>query len=110
MTDASQRHLVFEVERVQSVRRRVATHAAFCDECRGDADFVDLSELSRTFEVSVAEAVLQLRARRVHMQHLASGNIQVCIESLLIRSDPDEQILTRSLPPVADLHLTFSSE
>ncbi len=110
MTKTPRRYLVFEVERIQTVRRRVAAHPSFCDECRRDADFVDLSELARTFEVSVAEAVLQLRVRRVHMQHMANGNIVVCAESLLIKTDPDNQILVKSLPPSDPLHLTFSSE
>ena len=110
MTDASQRHLVFEVERVQTVRRRVATRSAFCSDCHDKSDFVELSDLARTFEVSVAEAVLQLRERGVHMQHPPSGNIVVCIASLLIKSDPGHQMLTRSLPPASPLHLTSSSE
>ncbi|MEQ1762496.1 MAG: hypothetical protein ABL984_05035 [Pyrinomonadaceae bacterium] len=111
MTDAPQRHLVFEVERVQTVRRRVATRPAFCKDCHDNTEFAELSDLARTFDVSVAEAVLQLRERGVHMQHPPSGSIVVCIGSLLSRSDPDNQMLTRSLPPAAtDLHLTFSSE
>jgi len=110
VTASSQRELVFEVERVQTVRRRVPTHVAFCEECQLESDFVELAELARTFEVSAAEAVLQLRERRVHMQHLPTGNIVVCTGSLLTKSDPEHQILTRSLPPGSELHLTFSSE
>ena len=110
MTDTSHRHLVFEVERVQTVRRSIATRANVCGDCHHRTDFVDVSDLAQMFEVSIAEAVLQLRERRVHLQHLQSGSIVVCVESLLSRTDPDRQILTRSLPPAADLNLTFSSE
>lgn len=110
MIDASQRHLIFEVERVQTVRRRVLTHSAYCEECSCKSDFVELAELARTFEVSVAEAVLQLRDRRVHMQHLPSGNIVICTGSLLTRAHPEQQILMKSLPPGADLHLTDFSD
>ena len=110
MIEAVKRQLVFEFERIQTIRRTIATHPEYCRDCHGQTDFVELSELSRTFEVSVAEAVLQLRERSVHMQHNPSGNIVVCTGSLLSRSDPDQQMLTRSLPPASDLHLTFSSE
>src|SRR5688500_14101879 len=110
MTEALQRHLVFEVERVQTVRRRVPTHPAFCDGCGGDADFVELSDLARTFEVSVAEAVLQLLGRGVHMHRPPSAVIMVCTAALLVRSGSDHQILTKSLPPATDPHLTLSPE
>ncbi len=106
MTGVSQRHLIFEVERIQTVRRRVATRAAFCDRCHVAANFVEVSDLARTFEMSVAEAVLQLRKRGVHMQHLLAGNIVVCTESLLMRSDPEHQLLIKSLPSGSALHLT----
>jgi len=110
MTGVSQRQLVFEVERIQTVRRRVATHAAICRECDCLTDLVHLSDLAQTFEISVAEAVLQLRARRVHMQHLPTGNIAVCTESLLMRSVPEDQTLMKSLPPTSPFHVTNSSE
>ena len=102
MSKISRRHLVFEVERVQTFRRRVATYTAFCSECSSDSDFVDLSELAQTFEVSVAEAVLQLRARGVYMLHSTEGSISVCTGSLLMRSDSECQLLMKSLPPGSD--------
>jgi hypothetical protein len=110
MTATFQRQLVFEVERVQTVRRCVPTIAAYCEECLCEFDFVELSEFARTFEVSVAEAVLQMRERGVHMQHLKNGNIVICTGSLLTRSDPEQQILIKSLPPGSGLHLTDSSD
>lgn len=111
MTGTSKRQLIFEVKRVQTVRRKIETSSGYCRECCVQADFVDLSELATTFEVSVAEAVLQLRERGVHMQHhLESGNIIVCISSLLSRCDGVDQLLTKSLPPAADFHQTFPSE
>lgn len=100
MTASSPRQLIFEVERVQTVKRRIATLQAYCARCQAKADFVDLGELSRTFEVSPAEAVLQLRERRVHMDRTEVGDIIICVESLLQRSDPDQSILTKSLPPM----------
>ena len=110
MTDASKRQLVFEVKRVQTVRRKIETSSGYCRDCAHQSDFVDLSELANTFEASAAEAVLQLRNRGVHMQHLKTGNIVVCTSSLLARCDRVDQILTKSLPPAADQHQTFSSE
>jgi hypothetical protein len=99
MTGVSPRQLVIEVERVQTVRRRIATILGYCRECRAPADLVDISDLARLFDVSVADAVLQLRRRRIHMQHLNSGTIAICVDSLLTRSDPDHAMLSKSIPP-----------
>jgi len=99
MTGASRKQLVLEIERVQRVRRCIPTFRSHCSGCRAVADLVDLTELARLFDVSIAEATLQLRARCVHLQHLTNGNIVVCAESLLMMSSPDNQILTKSLPP-----------
>lgn len=111
MRDGPQRQLIFEVERVQTVRRRVSAQAAFCSECSAEADFVELSDLARTFEVSIAEAVLQLRERCVHMHHSSSDSILVCTASLLQRSCADNPMLTKSLPPSStDPHHTSTSE
>lgn len=101
MTGASQRQLVIEIERVQTVRRRVTTLRGYCRECRAPADLVELADLARLFDVSVADAVLQLRRRRIHLQHLSAGPILVCSESLLTRSDPGHAMLNKSLPPAA---------
>lgn len=112
MTGVSQRQLVIELERVQTVRRRVPTIRGYCTECRAASDLVDLSDLARLFEVSLADAVLQMRRRRIHMQHQVAGSIVVCAESLLVRSDPDLAMLSKSLPPSSEaaFHLTDSSE
>lgn len=110
MTGSTQRHLVIEVERVQTVRRRVPTVRGHCRDCRAAADLVELSDLAHLFEVSVADAVLQLRGRGIHMQHPSDGNIVVCTSSLLDRSGDDDPMLTKSLPPAADPNLSFSSE
>jgi len=112
MTGVSQRQLVIEVERVQTVRRRVPTTAGYCRDCRREVDLVDIGDLARVFEVSVADAVLQLRRRRIHMLHVSGGAIFVCADSLLTRSDPGHAMLIKGLPrsSAADLHLTFSSQ
>lgn len=111
MTGVTPRQLVFEVERVQTVRRRIATIPGYCHECRAPADLVDLADLARLFDVSVADAVLQVRRRRIHMQHLSNGSIVVCADSLLLRSDPDHAMLSKSLPPApATVHLSLSSD
>ena len=110
MTDGLTRQLIFEVKRIQTVRRKIETSSRYCLDCAHESDFVDLSELANTFETSAAEAVLQLRNRGVHMQHLETGNIVVCTSSLLARCDRVDQILIKSLPPAGDLHHTFSSE
>lgn len=99
MTGVSPRQLVIEIERVQTVRRRVPTTHGYCRDCGSSVDLIDIADLACVFEVSVADAVLQLRRRRIHMLHLAGGNISVCVDSLLTRSDPDSPMLNRSLPP-----------
>lgn len=112
MTGTSQRHLVIELERVQTVRRRVATTRGHCADCHGPADLVELSDLANLFDVSVADALLQLRRRRIHMRHLGTGSIVVCADSLLTRTDADHAMLGKSLSPssAATLHLISSSE
>lgn len=112
MTGLSQKQLVIELERVQTVRRRIPTRLGHCLDCREPADLVELADLARLFEVSVAEAVLQLQRRRIHMQHLDTGSIAVCAGSLLNRTEAGQAILNKSLPPssAAALHLTNSSE
>ena len=111
MTGAPTRQLVIEIERVQTVRRRVPTTHGYCCDCRHAADLIDIADLARVFEVSVADAVLQLRRRRIHMLHLAGGNIFACADSLLTRSDPESPMLSQSLAPssVPETHLTFFS-
>ena len=74
----------------------------FCNHCRYDRDLVELSDLAKTFNISVAEAVLQLRARGVYMLHSTEGGISVCTGSLLMRSDSECQLLMKSLPPGSD--------
>jgi hypothetical protein len=112
MTGASQRQLVIEVERVQTVRRRIATVRGHCVACAAPADLIELADLARLFDVSIADAVLQLRRRRIHMRHMPTGSIVVCAESLLTRSDPDHAMLSKSLPPssAAAFHLTTSAK
>lgn len=96
---------------MQTVKRRVPTVAVHCPSCGRARSFVDVADLASLFEVSIAEAVLQFRRRRIHMRHLSSGVIAVCTESLLMRTEPDSPMLTRTLPPPsAAQHITFSQE
>jgi hypothetical protein len=111
MMRGSPRQLVIEIERIRKVRRRIATILGYCRECRAPADLVDLEDLGRLFEVSVPDAVLQLRRRRIHLQHLGSGTLAVCVDSLLIRSDPEQAMLNKSLPSSSDSpRFTVSSD
>ena len=102
MSRVSSRQLVIEYQQVKTVRRRIATILGHCPECRASGDLVLLDELARLFEVSVADAVLQLRRRRIHLMHLTGGALAVCIDSLLTHSDPDQAVLSKSLPPSSD--------
>jgi hypothetical protein len=110
MTQSAQRQLVLEIERVQTVRRRIATVRGHCIQCCAPVDLVELAELAGLFDVSVADAVRQLRRRRIHVRRLPEGSIVVCVESLLTRSDPGHAMLTKSLPPSSDFRLMSSSE
>ena len=111
MTGSSQRQLVIEVERVQTVRRKVPIAAGYCRDCRCPVDLIDVADLARVFEVSVADAVLQLKRRRIHLLDLSASTILVCADSLLMRSDQDFPMLNRSLPPSSGhSHLTISSD
>ena len=109
MIPTPKRQLVFEIERVQTVHRRISAYVGYCVECRCDANFVALPDLAATFDIPVAEAELQLRKRAVHMHHLADGSADVCAESLLTRTRSDHQILAKSLTPGSALPLTNSS-
>ena len=105
------RDLVLEIERVQTIRRRVPTRRGDCQDCRCQVDLVNIADLARVFDVSVADAVLQLRERSVHMQHIEGDAILVCSESLLDRPSTQATLLSKSLPPAStSLHSTGSSE
>ena len=111
MTRVSPRQLVIEVERTQTVRRRIATFPGYCPECRTIADLVDIKKLSQLFEISQSDAVFQLRARRIHLQPLSDGKIAACVDSLLTRPPLGRAMLSNSIsPPPPCTSLTISSD
>jgi hypothetical protein len=111
MTGDSPRQLVVEVERVYTVRRRIATFLGYCKECRTTADLVDIRKLSQLFEISPSDAVLQLRGRLMHLQSLGDGVIAVCVDSLLSRSPSRRAMLSKSIsPPPPCTSLPISSD
>ena len=93
MTEGSRsRQLVLEIERIQTIRRPVATLRIHYSDRGENVDFVNGPALARIFEVSVAEAVLQRRSRAV-LCRISPDGIVACTASPLA--------LCKSLPPAS---------
>jgi hypothetical protein len=111
MTRPSPRQLVIEVERVNLVRRRLATFLGYCHECRTPADLVDVKELSKVFEIPTSDAIIQLHGRRIHLQSLSDGKIAVCVDSLMTQSPSGRAMLGKNIsPPSPCTRLMISSD
>lgn len=90
---------MLEVERVQKVRRRIEAWSEYCRECARSVEFVDLADLARMFEISMAEATRQLRRRLVHIRPDSEETVAVCAESLLQTWNASEPMLAKRLTP-----------
>ncbi len=78
-----QREIVIEFERVQLIRKRAKTHLINCHKCRRETDFIPLHEAGTLFNTNVEQLFQFIKINNSHYEIEASGEIFICLVSLL---------------------------
>lgn len=72
--------ITVETDQVIVIRRRRVTKA-WCDECRDDADFIPLEEITSVIDAGITSVV----GRSLHLGKAPDGSTVVCSKSLAIK-------------------------
>ncbi|HMS43754.1 MAG TPA: hypothetical protein PKE69_26225 [Pyrinomonadaceae bacterium] len=78
-----QREIVIEFERVQLIRKRAKTQMINCRTCRRETDFILLIEAAKLFSTHTEQLFQFIKAHGCHFEIDASGEIFICLVSLL---------------------------
>lgn len=84
MPHGSSKIVVFEIERVQLIRRKCRTHPGICEKC-GQTDFITLDEAARLFDINSARLFRFIELNALHYTDDAKSGFIVCINSLIER-------------------------
>ncbi len=83
MPHGSSKIVVLEIERMQLVRRKCRAHPGFCGKCKGEADFIPLTEAASLFEINSARLFRFVQTNDSHYTNDLSGDIFLCVRSFL---------------------------
>ena len=83
MRPLKKREIIIEFERVQVIRRKALTHLIFCRGCGADADVVALHEAAELFSTAAENLLLFIRSNDIHFETDSSGQIMICLVSML---------------------------
>lgn len=83
MNIQKQREIVIEFERIQLIRKRAKTNLIDCRMCRRKTDFIELREAAMLFSTNVEQLFEFIKTTRSHYEIDASGEIFICLVSLL---------------------------
>lgn len=95
------REIVVEYEKVQTLQKRALTQVVRCVRCRGDADFLEVTEAAGLFNTPVDTLTAFIAEHRCHVLSDAAGKVYVCIASLItpLRTASGGRL---ALPPAED--------
>ena len=85
MPHGSSKIAVFEIERVQLIRRKCRLHSRICEQCGNAADFITLIEAARLFEINSSRLYRFVESNAVHYADDAKSGVILCINSLIER-------------------------
>lgn len=96
MTAQSQREIVIEFEKVQTIRKRARTTLSRCERCCEQTDLVSLAEAAELFGTGCEELLQFIRQNNCHYHVNVDEKIYLCVQSLLEKMQ--QLIEVRRLP------------
>jgi hypothetical protein len=95
--------VVFEVEKVLLVRRRVRTQERFCVACRRETDFISLTQAAALFMMETELLSKLVYENSCHLQTDADGDVCICLVAFSEVLGP-----TKASPTIRAMGNTYS--
>lgn len=83
MTEAKQREIVIELEKVKLVRKRAKVSLQNCSGCGRESDFIGLTAAAILFEITEDAIRSFLNTNSVHYFQPSECDKHICVESML---------------------------
>jgi hypothetical protein len=96
---AAEREIVFEIEKIELIRKRAKTRLMYCEECGVESDVLSHVSAAELFETVPGKMFDFIRQNHCHYQVSYNGKIYLCVVSLIERMKRRSDV--RVLSPIA---------
>ena len=83
MPERKTKTVVLEIERVQVIRKKCKAYSGFCANCRTEANFVELAQTARLFEIHITDLFRFIQTSGGHYTNNPGEEIFLCVNSFL---------------------------